>query len=71
MESAIPRTKAKKTKNLNELEGLELLEQVKKSIQHENDSTQSFIPTFNDNETNIDNIKLHLDEYNNLLKVDG
>ena len=56
-----------KTKILNQLDGLEFLEEPKKYV-HVHVQTTSNIPTFDKNETNIDGIKAHLIDCNNLLQ---
>ena len=59
------KTKAKK---LNQLDGLELLEKLKRHVCDQVISQTNNLPSYNDKETNIDQIKSHLVVCNNLLK---
>ena len=59
------KTKAKK---LNQLDGLELLEKLKRHVYDQTTHQTNNLPSYNDKETNIDQIKSHLVVCNNLLK---
>ena len=57
-----------KSKKLNQLEGLELLEQLKRYVCDQTTSQTDILPTYDDKEENIDKIKSKLVQCNNLLK---
>ena len=59
------KTKAKK---LNQLDGLELLEKLKRHVYNQTTHQTNNLPSFHDKETNIEQIKSYLVVCNNFLK---